>query len=362
MKLDTIHYNSSKIDGYPQSIKFINSGRNAGKTTIIFLKALKKRQKEHKTTLVFRRRIVDITDVYIDSLFEIFNKFNDGPDYEPVYDKGSKKEGVVDVKIKVYSQEHPKGFVSSTPIFRIIAVSVPMSRIKSTMLRTVGLGIFDEYICNTKLGERYLKNEAFAFNEIYNTYVRECPNLVVYFLGNPYSRYNPYHTWFKIPTSKIKAGCFLVGPNWVFEAYDLSPELIKWLKENNPQYKDEDDEYTKYGLRGEAINDVNIELEPVQPQNAKLFYVFRIDDTYVGFFRVNTLERWASRLPDWNASNRREVFCFDFNNLVDGTVMLSKMMKAILENLCLAIGQRMITYKDLETGYLTQEIYPFIGG
>ena len=85
--------------------------------------------------------------------------------------------------------------------------------------------LFDEFIANVRLGEKYLQDEAFKFKEIYNTFQRECPSgLICYFFGNPYSVYNPYFEWLKIDTRKVKPGAYLVGPNYVLECYQLLPE------------------------------------------------------------------------------------------------------------------------------------------
>ena len=182
--IDDLHYDESTIEGYNKAFNFVVSPREAGKTTALLRKAYRKYKKEEKTTIILRRRIADITEAYINDLGTVISKFYD--DVELYFKKGSIKDGILDVYIR-----HGKK-LDKNPIFRVIALSNPMSRIKSTILRNVGMMIYDEFICNTRCNEKYLEGEAFIFREIYNTYVRECPNLKVWFLGNPYSLYSPY--------------------------------------------------------------------------------------------------------------------------------------------------------------------------
>jgi hypothetical protein len=97
-------------------------------------------------------------------------------------------------------------------------MSIDITAIKSLVVTNLGNIVTDEFICNPKFGEKYLKNEAEKFMEIYNTFRRENPNVKCWFLGNPYSLYNPYFMFFGVPTAKLKAGVILTdGKTWVVE-------------------------------------------------------------------------------------------------------------------------------------------------
>lgn len=131
---------------------------------------------------MIRRRIADITETYVHDIESVINKFEDEP-IKLVFKKGSISEGIVDVRVEGTDEI----------FFRVIGLSNPMMRIKSLMLANLGCIIYDEFICNTKLGEKYLENETFKFSELYNTFQRECEGtLRCVFMGNPYSIYNPY--------------------------------------------------------------------------------------------------------------------------------------------------------------------------
>ena len=204
MELDNLHFNYSEIDGYAKPFNFIISEREAGKSTATWLKVYNKFKKEGKPSIVIRRQIADITEVYITDIQEVINKFM--PEDEKlqfIFKKGSLKEGIADIKLLVNGEE--KLFL------RVVALSNPMSRIKSLIVRNLAYIIFDEFICNMRLGEKYLPDEAFKFKEVYNTFQRETSNLKAYFCGNPYSLYNPYFVWIGVPTNKLKRGTILAG-------------------------------------------------------------------------------------------------------------------------------------------------------
>lgn len=355
--IDNLHYDPSEVEGYQKPFIFVVSPREAGKTSALIRKSYRLYRDKGLTTIILRRRIADITEVYINDLGSVISKFYD--DVELSFKKGSIKDGIIDVYLKSGKT------ISKTPIYRVIALSNPMSRIKSTILRNVGMMIFDEFICNTRCNEKYLNGEAFIFQEIYNTYVRECPNLRVWFLGNPYSLYNPYTSWLSIPTNKIKAGTILSGPNWVFQAYELKDELKAAILAKNPLYKF-DDTYTRYAFSGEAVNDSEIIIIPSQPRGYSLKYVFKIEQKYVAYFYGNSndlsIPSWWCSVIDWKPEYKRRAWCFDFDNLSAGSEIMNKNSKSVLFSLSMSIQQRNIAYGDVEASYLTQEVYPFIGG
>lgn len=147
----------------------------------------------NSTILVLRRQIADVTETYVNDIENIINKFS----YVPVklfFKKGDLTSGIIDVYVAEYiKQGDDYVYFNKRLFFRVLGMSNPMSRIKSLMLPGIKYLFFDEFICNVRLGEKYLTDEAFKFKEIYNTFQRECPSgLICYFFGNPYSVYNPY--------------------------------------------------------------------------------------------------------------------------------------------------------------------------
>ena len=307
----------------------------------------------NSTSVILRRRSVDITDMYIDSIGNIIDKFYPEDEVRLVYKKGELKSGMIEVDIKIKDQE-PK------PFLWIIALAVPLQRVKSLMLRNIKYIIFDEFIINSKLGEKYLNNETFKFKELFKTFQRENRQLKCYFLGNPYSKYNPYFTEFKFPLAQIKQGTIISEGNAVVENYKLTDELIEFIKKNDPLYQF-DDTYTRYAYDGISVNDQNIYLVDKQPENYQLWTIFRLNNVYLNIFTGNNSDYsyWISATRDNIIGKRRNVYCIDFSDLIDQQSMMWNVMGfdrwAMLKQ---ALMSRNVAFKDLEAYYLIEAVFP----
>ena len=348
---DNYHYDGNNLDSLDKPFNFIISERELGKTTWFWLKkAYKAFVTKGRTTLVIRRRIADITDTYIDDIAEVINKFQE-EHVEISYKRGSIGSGIVDVTIE------DKRFI------RIVGLSMPKNRIKSLILRDLKYIVFDEFIADTRGGEKYLDDEAFRFKEIYNTFQRECNDLKAYFLGNPYSLYNPYFVWIGVDTKALKPGTIVKGDQWAVECGVLSDELRELILKRNPLYKF-DDGYKKYAFFGQAINDSNIQLEDKCPDNFKLRHVIRIEGKYLYIYsKVKDTGKvqwdftmWACVRDTYEGENRA-VFCFDFKELVANTILMSPEEKARFEYFRMCERFRRIRFETIEASYLTEEIY-----
>lgn len=351
MKLDNLHYNLSKILSRNKVFNFVVSAREAGKTTAVWHYAYKRLVEKGKTTIVIRRLISDITETYISDIENVLNKFLDTP-VKLTFKKGNIKEGIVDVYLERDGQE-------ASPFFRVIALSNPMARIKSLMYPNLGLIIFDEFICNTREKEKYIANEAFRFKELFNTFQREAENLRCIFIGNPYSLYNPYFSWINVNTKHLYEGSFEVGTNWCVECYKLTDELKKHILEKNPLYEF-DDSYTKYAFDGRAINDEQIRVYGSLPENYELRYVFYIEHKKLCIYRNNQLDPknwyWIG-IDNGYTSIRRDIMTFDYNTLVDGTILLNNEDKKTFRILKNAFRFRRILFKSIQESYLFEQIY-----
>lgn len=356
MNKDKIHYNSCKVDSYNKAFNFIISARTAGKTTAIILKVYKKFRKDKQPSIILRRLINDVTESYISGIEEVINLFNaPNKQVKLQYKKGNIRDGVTDI------------FINNVLFLRIIALSNPMSRIKSSIIRNPAFIVFDEFICNLRAGEKYLTNEVFRFKEIYNTYRREAikngHELKAYFLGNPYSVYNPYFSDFKIDTLKLKQGAFLVGVNYVVDVYKLRAELVEKLK-NNPLYANDLDIYTQYAFNGAAVNDTNIRLQPKQPDGYFIKYIFKIEGRYLvaykdarkrNYIGCDAGRYWVA-VKD-NIDTSKKIYAVDFDNLEAGAVLLDVETEAFFLRLRLAVGRREVSYNSVEASYLTESIF-----
>lgn len=347
MKLDSIHYDFSRIDGYNKPFNFVVSEREDGKSTAFHIsKAYKAFKETKRPTIVVRRMGVDITDSYINSLESILNKFNDSP-LRFSYLRGSKKDGVVDVK------------VGQDVIYRVVALSAPLSRSKSLFLANPIYILFDEFICNTRAGEKYLPDEAFRFKEMYTTYNREGETTIkCYFLGNPYSLYSPFFVDLGIDPKAFAKGGVISGANWAAEFHELNPELKEAILRKNPLYQFEN-AYTRYALKGEAINDSNIRIEPKIPSNYRLCFFFYIDGKYLALYENNAFDfdnQFFVGYAD-KAGKRRDIYCFDFKDLIDRSALFSYEDRAKLDRFRRAVRTRAVAYESLECDYLVEEIY-----
>lgn len=345
-KRDNLHFNFRTIDGYNVPFNLVISEREAGKSTAVWNdKAYKAFKEEGRPSMVIRRLINDITDTYINDIQEVINKFQENPILFE-FRKGAIKEGIVDVKID------GKLFI------RVIALSNPISRIKSLIVRDLRYIIFDEFICNQAMGEKYLPNEAFKFQELYNTFQRETSDLKVYWLGNPYSLYNPYFVWLGADTSKLKPGAIQRGVNWVIQCYQIKPELKEFILQRNPLYQF-DNSYKKYAFGGIAINDSNIKVSEL-PQNFHLRFTFKIEGKYIAVYQNNDYDpdsdRFYCSFID-TISARRTTYCFDFNELVDRTIIMNREDRFRFSLFKSAMRERRISFSSIEVYYLIEEIY-----
>ena len=244
----------------------------------------------------------------------------------------------------------------------IIALSVTIARIKSLVLRNVKYFFFDEFIVNPEFKEKYLPNEAGRFKELYNTFYREATEPIkCFFLGNPYSHYNPYFTWLNVDTKSLYAGCIIAKDNYVVWLHQLSDKLKEWILSRNPLYEF-DDSYRKYGFEGVPICDENIKLGDL-PNNYYLRFLFRIEGKYIGVYK-NYLyndgedKYWVGFIS--NFGKNRNVYCFEFSDLVNGCALISREDRNKFSNFRLAIQKRCILFEKIECYYLIEEIYKFL--
>lgn len=354
MRKDRLHINLRKVDSRNKPFNFVISEREAGKSVAILTKAYKLFKKKHRTTIVIKRLIADITETYINDCGKVINKFL--PKDRQItleFKKGSIKEGVVDVTIE------------GRHFLRIIALSNPMSRFKSTMIENPAMIVFDEFICNNRAGEKYLDSEAFKFKEIYNTYQRECSGytLKCYFMGNPYSLYNPYFSDLGVDTLKLRPGAFLEGPNYVISCYRIKQELKDFILKRNPLYQF-DEGYKRYAFDGLAINDSQFIVDPKRPEKFYLRYVFRVNNRYLHIWSNGSddyrldCKYYVEALQDTAATNR--IYAIDFNNLVQNTRLVTAQLKILFMRLKQAIASRQCVFNGIEAGYLAEALYTCI--
>lgn len=350
MELDNLHFDFSQIDGYNKAFNMVISEREDGKTTAFHVRKAKAAFYKGRPTILLRRQQVDITGAYIDSIERLQNKFLATGEEAFAFDykRGEMKEGVVNV--------YNKGKL----FYVVVAISTPLSRIKSLMVENPAYFFFDEFICNNRAGEKYLADEAFRIMEIYNTFYREgvtAPKL--YACANPYSLYNPLFVYFGVDAKALVSRKIVAGINFAAQFHDLKPELKAAILEKNPLYKFEN-AYTRYALQGQAINDENIKVWPSVPNDYRLDFVIAIDGKFLGvYFNTSFKDRDNSYYVGIMESvgNRRDIYCFDFKDLVARSILFSSEDRRRFSIFKTAVRARAVAYQTLECDYLIEEIY-----
>ena len=363
-KKDNIHLSTSKGDSYNVLDNFYITSRGMGKSAIFWGKLYNAWKTLGRSGIVLRTIQADITSAYLDDIETMLNKFRCTEDYVKIsYKRGSIKDGVVDVFIQEPGDKEKYLFV------RVVAIGIKATRYKSLIIRNPSMIGYDEFIPNTRLGEKWLPDCAWRVKELYNTFAREANGYLLkrYWFGNPYSRYIPYLlNYYKIDTLKLKPGDFIHGDNYIVDLQKPKPELVEKLKKQNPDLlNDIDDEWTRF-MNGEFINDENYIIEPVQPQGYQLRWVFRIANHYLGCFRADNptnsdyyADWYVKMMDDWKG-NRRDVYACNFDNLIEGTKLITASDKINTQVLRNAIAQRRIAFQDVNSAYLLQSIYTLL--
>lgn len=366
-KKDNIHLSTARGDSYNVLDNFYITTRGMGKSAVFWSKLYNYWKNLGRSGIVLRTIQADITFSYLDDIETLLNKFRCTADYVKIsYKKGSIKDGVVDVFIQEPGEKEKYLFV------RVIALGIKVTRYKSLIIRNPSMVGYDEFLPNTRLQERYLPDAPWRVKELYSTFARECDGYVLkrYWFGNPYTRYIPYLlNYYKIDTLTLKPGDFIHGENYIIDLQKPKPELIELLKKQNPDLlNDIDEEWTRF-MNGEFINDENYIIEPQEPQGYALRWVFRIANHYIGCFRTGNVEDWDGDFgcdwyvkmlaDDWK-SNKRDIYAVNFDNLVEGTKLITATDKTNTQILRNAIAQRRVAFKDVNSAYLLQSIYTLL--
>lgn len=356
-KLDDYHFGQNDlraIDGYNKPFNFIMSAREWGKSTGAWLyKVYQTWAKTGRPFIYLTRSAVEINEALIDTIFETnINKWI-SPTIKPQYKVNDFSGGIVDVRVD------DKIFI------RIVSLSIKLRRIKLATLRNCGGVLMDEYIIDPRSGEKYITGEAFKIKEAYTTWRRECDGMLkCYFLGNPYSLFNPLFMEWKISSSDLIAskGGYLVGDEYVVQWANLPQELIDRIREVNPLYQFDAD-YTSYALEGNAVNDMNIPMRKEQPMGYALRFVFRADGRNIGVYQDGIYENgsfhyWVTFLDEFGA--KRTAWVFDLSDMVSRTALVGIEERMKLQGFKTAMRVRNVEFSDVSAYYLCEEIFKAI--
>lgn len=349
-ELDNLHYNFREIDGYNKPFNIIVSEREAGKTTMAWnQKVYRPWLKNHKPWLYLVRNQTEITEQLIDGINIPISKFNDPVTF--IYARGDLETAMCDLFIEVDGKK--------VLFLRILALSTKLRTIKLSLLPNIGGVLMDEYIIDPKSGEKYLKGEEMKIKEIYTTYRRESEGIMkMYFLGNPYSLYNPLFMWLGVNTKALRPNTIQTGDQWIVQCYQTKPELKEQILKNNPLYEF-DESYKMYAFDGLAVNDMHIRLGAFPPKY-QLKFVVRINDMNIGIFKNNYLVDREDRYycKEVKAfSEDRSIFAFDFTDVINKCILVGLDERRKLENFRNAFRKRQVVFSNINIYYLVEEIY-----
>lgn len=359
---DKIHFSWRNIDGFNKAINVVISPREPGKTdTTWWEKIYSSWCIDGKPWGYLVRQVVEITEAMIQDIENIINKWAIEP-IELSYTKGSLKDGIVDVKIK------DKLFI------RIVALSLPLRRIKLAKIPNIAGLFMDEFIIDPKSGEKYLKNEFFKIMELYTTYRREYQGkgmMKMFFCGNPYSLFNPLFVGLGVDVAKLKKDEYklinneyklkqniYLGDTYAIEWGVLHPLLKKKLLEINPFYQFDED-YSEYALEGCAVNDRNIKLATL-PKNFFLSFVLKMSGKFIGIFQNNYIDdledKFFCKFLDV-VSARRCIYCLEFEEMIERSILMDKEEREKLQRFKNAMRKRSVSFEDINVYYYMEEVY-----
>lgn len=370
---DNLHYSFRPIDGYNKAFNIVISPREPGKTTSMWMdKIYLPWKKNHKPWIYLVRQAVEIDDALIESIFSTnMNKFTDD-NLQPIYKASSFSDGIVDIFLEVKHLEKKEvkqddGSLKMEDVevsekhlfFRIVSLNIKMYRIKKAILRNIAGVFMDEFIINPEFAEKYLPKEFERLQEAYSTWRREADGVLkMYFCGNPYSLFNPLFVGLKVDIAKLKRDSFYVGDTFVIHWAILTEALRQKILEENPFYKF-DEEYANYAVEGCAVNDKNIKLGK-QPRNFYLSFVLKMNGKFIGVFQNNYMEsledRYFCKFLD-EVSARRTIYCFDFTEMVERSILVSMDERMKLKRYKEAMRKRLVTFEDINVYYYMEEVY-----
>ena len=346
MKDDGLHLPVSVIDGHQKPIRCIISAREDGKSTVVNCKTFDLFKRNKATSIYFKRDIISISDMYINSIFDTIEEWR-GIKLEPRYSARGRDSGVCPI------------YVGDDLFIVIIALAVPKDRYKSLVVENPGLFFSDEVIIDRRSGEKYLANEAFRAKEAYSTFYRRGTNVPWYLCGNPYSLWNPYFKDWGINPNDLARQKFIDKNNVSVWYHELNPLLKEKILKKNPTYEFDVD-YFQYALEGKAINDANARIRERCPNNYSLVCSFYFEKTFYGVWRNQLFDMknryWVGEIKN----GLRRTVCFDFGDLMNGVSLFSRAERDRFVGLANAIRNRAVEYQNISCENAFEEIYTYL--
>lgn len=344
--------NFQDLDGYNKTFNLIMCPREAGKTAQIeYIKLYKTIINNRGSVIILKRYANEVSQNSIDTIIKRINRYLNA-----------------DQKI---SCKNVKGLLSGVGTFNIeqnkkiykneimIIWLGRIQKLKNTCIENVKYILFDEYCVNPK-SEKYQPEEFNSIIELYKTITRYTDKKIkFYFCGNPYSKFNPFTDYFKVPFEKMKPHRFILGPEWCVWCYQLTKEKIERLKKD-PIYN-YDDEYANFALEGSYLIDDKYKrliVKTHQPHSRLCYYIYYNNNLY-GIFNNNNFF-YFDLLKCILKKSKHKIYTLNplDNCLNENYEMIDENIRYRFRHLKNALKMNYIAFNSITAFLMLCEIYP----
>lgn len=263
-------YDYDRICSYNAIWNFILTNRGYGKSYGLKKKCIKNFLNKGKQFIYLRRYKTELKDnsKWFDDISKEF------PNVKFKYEKNT-----------FYINNKPAGFS--------VALSVSQ-KLKSVSYPNVTLIMFDEFIVDNSLGNRYLTNEVDACLDFYETVARTRNDVRMFFLGNNISLINPYFSYFNIKPNKNERFTLCRDGELIIDI-STNKKFIEMKKDTKFGKLIRNTKYSDFSIDNQSLrdNETFIELMPLKwldawysiTYNNKMYTVYK--NEYVDLFYIS---------------------------------------------------------------------------
>lgn len=340
MKYGGKYWNIKRYLPYQRCFNFIDSERTIGKSYTTLGYFFERALTTNEQFVYFVRTQDELKD---GALEEACSKvvINEYPEYDIKFT--SKQCVLLDGKATVKTLGH------------CMAISMSNKR-KRANLPNVKWGLLDEYIIDEKdTTKGYVSgwDEPELLLKLYHTIDREEDRLIMFFLANTLSFYNPYHMHpaFKIPP--VEKGKIWTSKNVLYHQCEATAELKAEKQKSKFLDMIKDTSYGGYAVDGYFIND-DTKLIDARPGSSTLKFVFYYrHDLYGVWFDRRTGLTYISNKADRNFPFR---YSFDLDSEDMGAIIVRGKTAPYIKWLSYQFRHKLLRFETQEICAKTQEI------
>ena len=354
-----IFFNFKKIDSYNKEFNEIIAPREVGKTTAIengkIYNAIKK---GYCVVVYFRNHIsidVDSMETRINRLIE-----NEAEKVKFSYLKGDYKSGILKVNVSIGKNKSHVGLLC-------ISLNRRTSDLKKITGVNLAFEIFDEYTINPRdIRDKYLPYEWRIFMEAHQTLKRfsvDSDKFKTYFIGNAYSRYNPFHVAVGVNTNLLNPGACISGLNYVIEVFKMSDELRELILKKNKNYAIDKD-YADFALGCNYVNDrmitlvdglkdgFNFKLDYLIYHNNVYLMIFKGERDFLPFFYVKKVFK-----EEFENHKKHKTLTFNLDDVNEQCEIMDRKYKEFFYPLRFCLMKFRVYYSHVENYYVLKELF-----